>query len=67
MSDGLGLKEEGAAITAAIERTLASGLRTKDIAAAGDTPIGTAAMADAIAGQIELHRGQPEPRSAIPP
>ncbi len=52
LSDGLGLKEEGAAIIAAIERTLASGLRTKDIAAAGDTPIGTAAMADAIAGQI---------------
>ena len=49
LSDGLGLKEEGAAIIAAIERTLASGLRTADIADAGDTPIGTAAMAAAIA------------------
>ena len=52
LSDGLGLKTEGAAVIAAIERTLASGLRTADIAGPGTTPVGTAAMSEAIAGQI---------------
>jgi 3-isopropylmalate dehydrogenase len=52
LSDGLGLKTEGAAVIAAIERTLTSGLRTADIAGQGTTPVGTAAMSEAIAGQI---------------
>jgi 3-isopropylmalate dehydrogenase len=33
LSDGLGLRAEGASVTAAVERTLAMGLRTGDIAA----------------------------------
>ena len=52
LSDGLGLKTEGAAVIAAIERTLLSGLRTADIASPGSRPVGTAAMAEAIAEQI---------------
>jgi 3-isopropylmalate dehydrogenase len=35
LGDGLGLRAEAAAIVGAIERTLMAGLRTKDIAAAG--------------------------------
>jgi 3-isopropylmalate dehydrogenase len=44
------LKREDIArrIEAAVGRVLADGLRTADIAAAGDTPIGTKAMGDAV-------------------
>jgi 3-isopropylmalate dehydrogenase len=52
LSDGLGLKTEGAAVIAAIEHTLQSGLRTADIASPGSRPVGTAAMAEAIAAKI---------------
>jgi len=52
LSDGLGLKEEGAAIIAAIERVLKAGLRTADIAGPGERTVGTAAMAQAIAEAV---------------
>jgi len=52
LSDGLGLKDEGAAVTAAIETVLASGLRTTDIAAPGGPVTGTQAFADAVAAAI---------------
>ena len=42
------LPEEAAAIEAAIDKTLAQGLRTADMANPGDTVIGTAEMGDAI-------------------
>ena len=44
LSDGLGLTEEGRAITAAVERTLTSGHRTADIAAEGQRALGTRAF-----------------------
>ena len=49
LSDGLNLKSEGAAVIAAIERTLESGLRTTDIAPEGTKAVGTSVMAEAIA------------------
>jgi 3-isopropylmalate dehydrogenase len=48
LSDGLGLAKEAAAVTAAIEKVLASGLRTADIAPAGVKPTGTRAFTAAI-------------------
>jgi len=48
LSDGLGLQTEGAAIVQAIEKALASGLRTADVAPAGTTPVGTRAFTDAV-------------------
>jgi 3-isopropylmalate dehydrogenase len=50
LSDGLGLRAEGAAVVAAVERTLAAGLRTADIATPGHTPIGTRAFTDGVVG-----------------
>ena len=52
LSDGLNLRQEGAGVVTAVERTLASGLRTADIAAPGQSPVGTKAMADAICAGI---------------
>jgi 3-isopropylmalate dehydrogenase len=52
LSDGLALRDEGAAITHAIEQTLAAGLRTADIATPGGAVVGTTAMAAAIADAI---------------
>jgi 3-isopropylmalate dehydrogenase len=40
-------------IEAAIAAALAKGLRTADIASPGTTTIGTAAMGDAIIGEME--------------
>ena len=48
LADGLGLAREGAAVIAAIERTLAAGLRTADLATPGTTPVGTRAFTDAV-------------------
>jgi 3-isopropylmalate dehydrogenase len=48
MADGLGLREEGAAVTAAVEHTLAANIRTGDIAAAGHQPVGTRAFTEAV-------------------
>ncbi len=46
------LDDEADSIENAVAAILADGLRTPDLAASGDTPIGTSAMGDAIAGQI---------------
>lgn len=48
LSDGLGLKHEGATVIDAIERALKSGLRTTDVAPAGTKPVGTRAFTDAV-------------------
>jgi 3-isopropylmalate dehydrogenase len=48
LSDGLGLVDEGAAVVAAVEHVLESGVRTPDLAAAGEGAIGTTAFTDAI-------------------
>jgi len=52
LTDGLGLHEEAAAITAAIEGVLRSGLRTADVAPAGVTPVGTRAFTDAVVSAL---------------
>jgi 3-isopropylmalate dehydrogenase len=48
LSDGLKLRAEGVAVATAVERALASGARTADLAGPGQTPIGTAAFTDAV-------------------
>ena len=48
----LGLTAEAAAVERAVQSVLQQGCRTADIAAAGDTPIATAAMGDRIAAAI---------------
>jgi 3-isopropylmalate dehydrogenase len=45
---GLGLGQEAQAVEAAVERALAEGCRTADLARPGDTPLSTRAMADAV-------------------
>jgi len=52
LSDGLGLRKEGAAVTAAVERTLQAGHRTADIADAGQPALGTRAFTDAVLAEI---------------
>ena len=52
LSDGLGLAEEGRAITAAVERTLAAGHRTADISPAGHGAIGTREFADTVVSEF---------------
>ena len=52
LADGLGLREEGAAVTAAVERTLAQNVRTADIAPPGHQPVGTRAFTDAVVGGL---------------
>jgi len=44
----LGLTEEAAALEAAVDAVIASGLRTADIAAAGEKPVSTREMASAV-------------------
>jgi len=56
LSSGLALEEEGAAIVAAVERTLAAGVRTVDIAAPGDRVVGTTAFADAVVAALPIPR-----------
>jgi 3-isopropylmalate dehydrogenase len=48
LADGLGLPEEAAAVTRAVERTLADGWRTADIASPGCTTVGTIAFTDRV-------------------
>jgi 3-isopropylmalate dehydrogenase len=48
LTDGLGLHTEAAAVTAAIETVLRSGLRTADVAPAGSPSVGTRAFTDAV-------------------
>ena len=50
LSDGLGLRAEGAAVVAAVERALAKNIRTVDIAADGHAPLGTRAFTTALLG-----------------
>jgi 3-isopropylmalate dehydrogenase len=50
-----GRASEAAELEAAVDRALAAGARTADIAAPGETAIGTAAMGDAVLR--ELGRG----------
>lgn len=45
-------EEAAAAVESAVERVLASGLRTPDIGGKSDTIVGTAAMGDAVAAAI---------------
>jgi 3-isopropylmalate dehydrogenase len=52
LTDGLGLHEEAAAVTGAIERVLRSGLRTADVAPPGAAPVGTRAFTDAVVSAI---------------
>jgi 3-isopropylmalate dehydrogenase len=53
---GLEWVEEAAGITRAIERVLASGARTADIAAPGSAAIGTKAFADLVVRAMEAER-----------
>jgi 3-isopropylmalate dehydrogenase len=48
LTDGLGLPNEAAAVTRAIEQTLARGLRTADLAAPGAKPATTTEFTDAV-------------------
>jgi 3-isopropylmalate dehydrogenase len=52
LTDGLGLHQEAAAITTAIESVLRSGLRTADVAPPGATPVGTRAFTDAVVAAL---------------
>ena len=52
LSDGLQLRAEGAAVVAAVERALAAGLRTADIAAPGQPPVGTRAFTAAVMSHL---------------
>jgi 3-isopropylmalate dehydrogenase len=52
LSDGLGLRDEGAAVVAAVERALASGARTADIAAGGEKTVGTREFAGRVTAVI---------------
>jgi 3-isopropylmalate dehydrogenase len=48
----LGLGQAADALEKAVANVLASGLRTKDIAAAGSNAIGTAGMGDALVEEL---------------
>src|SRR5262249_22291542 len=52
LSDGLGLHEENAVILTAVERALAAGARTADLALAGTRAATTTEFADAVIEQI---------------
>ncbi len=52
LGDGLGLREEAAAVIRAIEHVLGQGLRTADIVGPGGRAVGTRAFADAVVGAI---------------
>jgi 3-isopropylmalate dehydrogenase len=48
----LGLEEEAAAVEAAVAAAIASGLRTKDIAGAGERSVSTTEMGDAVVERL---------------
>ncbi len=52
LSDGLGLQDEGRAITQAVERTLAAGHRTADIAGSDQQPLGTRAFTEKVLASL---------------
>jgi 3-isopropylmalate dehydrogenase len=66
LSMGLGLEEEGRAVQAAIEQTLASGLRTADIAGPSETVTGTRAFAEAVAVAVAAGRVDASPGLLAP-
>jgi 3-isopropylmalate dehydrogenase len=49
LSHSFGLSDEAAAVEAAVSSVLDAGLRTADVAAPGDTPVGTEVFAAAVA------------------
>jgi 3-isopropylmalate dehydrogenase len=53
LSDGLGLADEGRAITQAVGRTLAAGHRTADIAPPGHRALGTRAFTSKVCRELE--------------
>jgi 3-isopropylmalate dehydrogenase len=48
----LGLEEEASAVENAVNTVLSNGLRTADIAKAGESAVGTEAMGSAIAAAV---------------
>jgi 3-isopropylmalate dehydrogenase len=52
LSYSFGLEEEAAAVDAAVTAVLDAGLRTVDVAAAGQDSVGTAAFADAVVTRL---------------
>ena len=48
-----GLTEEAAAVEKAVDQVLSQDVRTADIAASGESSIGTAAMADKVLDALE--------------
>jgi 3-isopropylmalate dehydrogenase len=51
------LEEDATLIDRAVERVLAAGVRTADIAPAGTAPVSTAAMGDAVLGELRALTG----------
>jgi 3-isopropylmalate dehydrogenase len=49
---GLGRPDDAARVEAAVDRVLEQGLRTPDLAAPGEDPIGTEAMTAAVLGEL---------------
>ena len=54
LSDGLGLRCEGAEVVAAVERALARGVRTADVATPGRAAVGTRAFTDAVLAALPV-------------
>ena len=52
LSDGLGLADEATAIVRAVERALANGARTADLAAAGQRALSTAEFTEAVLSSL---------------
>jgi 3-isopropylmalate dehydrogenase len=52
LGDGLGLRQEAAAVTKAVEKALAAGLRTADIMTPGAKQVGTTAFTDAVVAAL---------------
>jgi 3-isopropylmalate dehydrogenase len=59
LSDGLGLKAEGAAIVAAVEATIAAGARTADIADPKHPALGTVAFTDRVLASLPSSPSRP--------
>lgn len=59
LSDGLHLKAEGAAIVTAVERTIASGGRTADLAGPGQPTLGTTAFTDRVMSSLPSPASRP--------
>ena len=55
LRSGLGLVEEAAAVERAVDKVLAAGHRTADLARAGETAVSTAAMGDLVVASLEAN------------